>query len=78
MAGRHRGEGACFFVSFSKWWEGVLTSPKSHTLQKDTTPSSWRQREHRKEMGGGTEDTTKETKRKARQALDTEEKHACK
>lgn len=76
MAGR---EGACFFVSFSKWWEGVLTSPKSHTLQKYTTPSSWRQREKaQKRNGWETEDTTKETKRKATQALDTEEKHARK
>lgn len=62
-----RGEGACFFVSFSKWWEGVLTSPKSHTLQKDTTPSSWgqREREHRKEMGG--KQKTQRRRQKARQ-----------
>lgn len=31
---------ACFFGSFSKWWEGMLKSPIAHTLQKDTTPSS--------------------------------------
>ncbi len=79
MVGRHRGEGACFFVSFSKWWEGVLTSPIAHTLQKDTTPSSWRQRERAQKGNGGKQKTQRqETKRKARQALDTGEKHACK
>lgn len=31
----------------------MLTSPKSHTLQKDTTPSSWRQRESTKRNGEG-------------------------
>lgn len=79
MVGRHGGEGACFFVSFGKWWEGVLTSPIAHTLQKDTTPSSWRQRERAQKGNGGKQKTQRqETKRKARQALDTGEKHACK
>ena len=56
QGGRGRG---FFLVSFGKWWEGVLTSPITHTLQKDTTPSSWRQRERaQKGNGGETEDTT--------------------
>lgn len=33
----------------------LLTSPNSHTLQKDTTPSSWRQRESTERKQGGTE-----------------------
>lgn len=72
------GWGACFGISFSKWWEGLLTSPSAHTLQKDTTPSSWRQREreHRKETRGKQRAERQETKCKARQALDTAETHA--
>lgn len=47
--------GACFDISFGKWWKELLTSPSAHTLQKDTTPSSWRQREiesTRRKQGG--------------------------
>lgn len=46
------GGGACFDISFGKWWEGLLTSPSKHTLQKDTTPSSWRHRERKRESTG--------------------------
>lgn len=45
--------GVCFDISVGKWWKGLLTSPSAHTLQKDTTPSSWRQRERAQEGNKG-------------------------
>lgn len=73
---KHVGKrGQAFVVSFSKSREGVLMSPLTHTLQKDTTPSSWRQKESTKETKGN-RNTRQETKCKARQALDTTENHA--
>lgn len=55
----------------------------AHTLQKDTTPSSWRQTERVQkgngDGGGRTEDTTtRRQNAKARQVLDTGEKRARK
>lgn len=49
----------------------------THTLQKDTTPSSWRQRERAQEGNKGKQKGGRqETKRRARQELDTAETHA--
>lgn len=53
-------------------------SPIAHTLQKETTPSSWRQRERAQEGNGGEQRTQRqETKCKARQVLETTETHAA-
>lgn len=68
--GEARGGGGgvlFFFVSFGKWWEGVLTSPMTHTLQKDTTPSSWRQRERAQKGNGGGNRRHNDRRQNARQ-----------
>lgn len=61
------GGGACFDISFGKWWEGLLTSPSAHTLQKETTPSSWTQRERAQEGNKGGNRKENDRRQNARQ-----------
>lgn len=67
VGGGRAGEGRAFFYRWVNGGKGALTGP--HTLQKDTTPSSWRRKK---------ETQPQETKRKARQALGWRERHASK
>lgn len=77
--GEHvRGGGGVLLTYRSvKGGKELLTSPNAHTLQKDTTPSSWKQRESTERKQGGTErGGDRRQKRKARQELDTAGTHA--
>lgn len=52
---RGGGEGVLLTYRSVNGGKELLTSPNAHTLQKDTTPSSWRQRESTERKQGGTE-----------------------
>lgn len=59
---RGGGEGVLLTYRSVNGGKELLTSPNAHTLQKDTTPSSWRQRESTERKQGGTERGRQETK----------------
>lgn len=70
------GGGVLSFISQQMVRRGV--DAITHTLQNDTTPSSWRQRESTERKWGEQRTQRQETKCKARQVLESLEKHAWK